>query len=600
MKKDLRNFLIILISFLVLIGLIIGVLFATGVLNKVFQSQVQGFVQWTSRPTCGTSYCDFAKDNLIYSPIVQIDTGKNIFKFESEVKNIIEKKECSPIPNLCSGNSRYLNVLPTYLDSNNCQHYSYDSTTLTTFKDSSGNCVSTSNPRGFRYYLASGVCNYGASITGTGNEPCYSKTEHFSDYGGLKTITADSNGNIFRGCFETIKVYKNNNLIDTFTSEKSNNYKKSVTYFDDGEICDGLCLGSKSGVSISSNDANYFYNNNCYAFQNAYDYFVSNDSFLIDVTTPEAYYIQGKDINLEVSITNNLYSISSANLIMNYKVPTIIGESTKTIEKNVTLNLGLNKFTYTIPTNKATEVLQVQPILEIYYPTNKLSGLNYNFPELNILKNVPINSYSRLKLGEVQGEWKNIMIVPQPIYINQTIDCNSVSCPTNYNCQKSSGLCIRTDIVDNNVTCMQIGCPIIEGHNYYCTSSGICAETIFINKKCKNDTDCHASTLCDVNSGLCIEEHLYKEIIQCNSDLDCVKPCSGITSTCINDRCSYVGECEKVDYGCIQAGCPEGYNCKDNVCIKPFPTYLIWIIVSLLVIILIIVLIVMTFKYLLN
>ena len=153
---------------------------------------------------------------------------------------------------------------------------------------------------------------------------------------------------------------------------------------------------------------------------------------------------------------------------------------------------------------------------------------------------------------------------------NQTINCNEVSCPSDYQCQKESGLCIRSDIVENKLTCMQVGCPIVEGHDYYCTSSGFCAETIFVPKKCQNSSECPDDFVCQEESGLCIRTQIETFVKGCSSSDNCVIPCPGIKAECINSVCNYKGTCELIKYGCKQAGCDEGSTCnKDtNVCEK--------------------------------
>jgi hypothetical protein len=117
---------------------------------------------------------------------------------------------------------------------------------------------------------------------------------------------------------------------------------------------------------------------------------------------------------------------------------------------------------------------------------------------------------------------------------------------------------------------MQIGCPIVPGHNYYCTSSGICAETIFIEKQCTIDADCPTGTECDITSGLCIEKVIFEKVIQCNSNSECIIPCPGITANCIDNKCSYQGSCIPTIADCNTLGCPSGFSCykEGGVCIR--------------------------------
>jgi hypothetical protein len=89
---------------LFVIGIVLVVLiWKSGFLFSVFQPTISGFVQWTGRPVCGGSWCVGYSENLVYSSIVQIDTGKNIFKFDSKVESIEKRKICKPEPSVCSG-----------------------------------------------------------------------------------------------------------------------------------------------------------------------------------------------------------------------------------------------------------------------------------------------------------------------------------------------------------------------------------------------------------------------------------------------------------------------------------------------------------------
>lgn len=420
MKRDTASFIIVLSLILVFILVVIGVFYATGILNKVFQSTIEGFTQYTAKPSCSGESCKMPGDNLIYSSIVEINTGKNLFKFESIVKDIITKKECLSEPSFCSGNMRSLNVQKTYIDSNGCQHYSYDTRTIDKFETSykSNVCTSTANVARWNFFYDNG-CQFQPAISGQQPRVCSWLENSITDYGGSIEKTTDSSGIIYRGCFQEIKVYKNNQLIDTFTSEKSNNYKKAVTYFDDGGICEGICYGQKSGIAIDSSQTSWFYADKCSAFQNNYDFVFSNDSFLIEISTPKSNYTQGEDILLNVKVKNNLNILVSGILEINYEVPTIIGKATKLETQNVTINLGENTYQYRIPTSKPVDLLRVKPKLSIKYPTSKLSGLNYNFQKTSLY---PINAFDSFIVGTTEEDWSEIQITSLAEYYKGKLD----------------------------------------------------------------------------------------------------------------------------------------------------------------------------------
>jgi len=394
---------------LIIIGLVIAIIIGNnlGLFSLFQQTTIQGFTQWTGIvPNCWNAPSCAIAETLTYTPIVQIDTGKNVFRFEAEVKDIIEKKQCKSNPDrsLCSGYTHTENMVPTYIDSDGCQHWSYDIITAGLFEAYwNGPCTSTTNGGNYYCWWDNG-CQCGEHVPGYAPRACSFTTEHVSDYGGAEIVTADSSGNIFRGCFQKIKVYKNNILIDNFTSEPTNNYAKYKVYFDSGN--------TGSGVSIDSAQSSWFTNPICSAFQNAYNLVFSNDSFTINISTPKGSYMQGENISLDVNVKNNLNSIISATLNIDYEVPTIIGTKTATESKSVTISPGDNLFKYTVPTTEPVSVLRVKPRLVINYPTNKLSGLNYNFGTQTLY---PISAFSQFQLETVEEDWKSIQIIPQAV-----------------------------------------------------------------------------------------------------------------------------------------------------------------------------------------
>lgn len=434
------------------------------------------------------------------------------------------------------------------------------------------------------------------------------------------SYVCDSRGNTCPvwGCAETIIVYRDNVKIDTIKKgyvgdrASENNpvppYSQKI-YFDDGTYCDDSNLACfnqvKSGVKIHPLTASSYANTVCSSVDNDFVYNIKNNSFDITLSSAKGNYIQGENVSINVKVINNL-APALAELKLYYEVPTIIGTATKSETKEVLLNIGENNFVYNIPTDKSTVLLRVSSELLIYLPTSYFTGIS--FPT-NILTLKSFNGVQYLLIGTIVEPTANIQITPMPIYLNITVDCNTKLCPTGYTCQSGSGLCIRTDIVEKQLTCIQLGCPKISGHDYYCDSSGICAETVFIYKDCTtegcplmggaevtclsngvcryiNSTTkeiikeititcaekpslCPSGTTCDIASKLCIKSEIFNVIVQCNSNNDCIKPCSGISSQCISNKCSYSGSCGSVIYTCKQAGCPSGSICQESgVCLK--------------------------------
>ncbi len=395
-----------------IIGVIVFLLiwkFGTFNIFSIFQPTVQGFVQWTGRPSCSGSPCDFAKENLVYSTTTQFNTGKNIFRFDSTVDSIEKRKSCKTFPNICSGNIRSLNVVATAIDSDGCQHWSYDTTTIAKFEDTyGGSCTSTTNIGGWNFYLSGGSCQWTHSVSGDQPRVCLWNNIHYSDYGGREIRTADESGNPYRGCYQEIKVYKNNNLIDTIYSNSGDKYK---VYYDD--------TFKSSGVAIDSSQTSWFYNSICSSFQNEYDIIFANNSYVFNISTPKKNYTEGENILLEVSVLNTLATTSYGTLEIVYEVPTILGNKNKTQSQEVSIKTGVNLFSYSIPTTEPVRVLKVKPQLIIKYPTNTITGVNYNFKTGTLY---PISYYDKFELGLVEEDWSTISVTSLAGYYQEKLN----------------------------------------------------------------------------------------------------------------------------------------------------------------------------------
>ena len=174
--------------------------------------------------------------------------------------------------------------------------------------------------------------------------------------------------------------------------------------------------------------------------------------------------------------------------------------------------------------------------------------------------------------GQEIGYWERpLMISTKPIYAGECdkakYTISSEGCPEDYTCQKSSNLCVRTDILENNLACQTIGCPVNEEKTYLCASNGICTENVQQFTGCKSDSDCSPELTCDVPSQTCIRV----ERVECEKSSDCVVPCTAVSISCEESKCVYnpplPGGCENVDEGhkdCNSEGCDSGYTCNKD------------------------------------
>lgn len=399
MKQDGK---VILLSIIVLVLFFYG-----GELFSVFQPSTQGFIQYTGVPTCDGKTCSWFTSSQLASPNVEINTGKNIFRFESEVEDIIEKKQCKTLSQLCSASS-IGGGTPTYIDSDGCQHWKYTYQSLLNWGYYRDPCGTPGSGDGCSIGWDGSSCTVFNRYDGFYCGTCLSGSQVIEDYGGAYISTTSTDGTIYRGCYEKIKVYKNSQLIDTLYSEPTMG-ESSGTYYDE-------VSGSGVRVDIQSN---WFYASVCSAYQNAYILIFSEDAFTIDITSPKEEYLQGEPIELEVSVVNNLNIITTGELLINYEVPTILGTKTLTVSQDVVVGIGENTFLYSIPTDEPLSLLRVKPKLVIDYPTTEISGVNYNFGTGEV---VNINSEPSFIVGSVEEDWSEIQITSLAGYYEEQLD----------------------------------------------------------------------------------------------------------------------------------------------------------------------------------
>lgn len=417
-----------------------------------------------------------------------------------------------------------------------------------------------------------------------------------------------------------VDVYKDENKIDTIYS-----YVKGGT---DGE----LCSNSQPNIPYKFCDNV----NNCVTLlemqklassfrdiQNGYingwrvGYKVEYSENLIDINVSSSLkssLVAGENITTEIIINNKLQQTLHGVLDIDFSTTTLIGDKLLSVSKDVVLSPGINTINYDLPSTKSINELKVEPTLTLKVLGDKFTNLNvirnpaYVYrvdcidtgyePSIRSSKVYGIISTTELNIFKITDS-QIISVAPNPLYLNKTGDV----CPSGYILNGEKTYCIRDDIKD--LTCTIVGCPEIEGHDYQCTSAGICAETVFVSKKCELDTDCPEDTLCDVETGLCIQSKIYEDLVkvkcltdndcpldyncensglcskdnstimlQCIKSSDCMIPCEGVNAVCNQfGQCIYGGDCTKVDYGCIQTGCLKDYRCnkETNAC-EEIPT----------------------------
>jgi len=348
----------------------------------------------------------------------------------------------------------------------------------------------------------------------------------------------------------------------------------------DGEI---ICTGNQCNDGyislVSQPDPNY---GSIYhiSFTNVYDW-------LNIIIGDDHNFIQGTPGKLKVYVKNNFRTLNdpgwvtgcsagacppSAVLCLDAYWTTVEPFTGQTIYKDVSrcneqIALGENIFLFDVPMSAETGTyfFNFQPV--IYTKDDSSPGY--------------YKEWARMWIYPEMLEYK-IQVIPQPIYI--VIDCLTNPCPGGYTCQEESGLCLRNDIIEKGLTCQELGCPSTPDMTYACTSSGICAEVIFQYLDCVELGYCPLGFTCEPTSGMCIKTEIIKELVQCETPDDCMKPCDGLTIECIDNLCTYTGECDIKIIQCIKhTDCPPspciGVDsiCMNNQCIfsgSCDPTYL--------------------------
>jgi len=296
----------------------------------------------------------------------------------------------------------------------------------------------------------------------------------------------------------------------------------------------------------------------------------------IDVPHDTSLLFENELKIINVTYNNNVGNNVIGSLKINYIYETPTGLKNEVVyTDNYTLALGANIIQITIPT-EANGKLQLE-ITPIYYVQGSAKMNNIPKEQAALFTSA---GYTCIRTNDehvacgkvlpkaVEGASQSAtyLINPKPIYM----ESDNGGCLSGYTYQAGSALCIRNDIIDNQLTCMQLGCPVIGSHEYACSSAGICTETVFVQKNCTDDNNCSLGTKCDIGSGLCIKTEIYNIILQCDTSGDCSTPCVGKSISCVANKCVYAGDCSATTIGCNELGCADGFTCDKvrNVCFE--------------------------------
>lgn len=351
-----------------------------------------------------------------------------------------------------------------------------------------------------------------------------------------------------------------------------------------------------SNIKIIKHDTQNY--NTAYSWSE-YQLNLGQDMFDVNITPLKVQYLTGENITLDIKVNNKFGQIYTQ-FCVNGAINTIFGlTSQKLCKGQMLLSKGITDISFTLPISAVpTQEIQLTPSFDIWLDNSQVSGVIFDYasqgqawyacsgPPCDHAENahaikvtkatvLPGSSGLGQYIGSAALETQNVILNPRPVYINKT-----GACPSGYTASADNVYCIDSSLKD--LGCVQLGCPTITGHNYQCGSSGICSETIYVQKKCTVNSDCPSGDTCDSSSGLCILTQIYNTIIQCSSASDCAKPCDGISISCTNNVCSYLGACsptivnntQTITQTCVQLGCAESFTCNTarQVCERTITT----------------------------
>jgi len=282
-----------------------------------------------------------------------------------------------------------------------------------------------------------------------------------------------------------VEVYRNNQLIDKINFDHTPNQCSDLPattiekiYYDDSNQDTGIKI--TFGIRTESAGSQYCGGPTSYVVHR-YDILYPEELVHFNIKKTEK---NSDTLSIKLEAKSNYYSSLKGLIGINFITPTILGDKiiTKTIEGTLTHNP--KTFSFEIPIYKEGEI-KVQPFVEAKPSTTGFYNIYGQsiFGEL-IYKDtdkysaqVPIaeaSYYSTYNLGTIKGNLSTILTEQnqiKDIYVNVTIDCNTISCPSGYVCQEDSGLCVKT--IYKYKTCVELGCP--EG--FECDkNSGVCIQ----------------------------------------------------------------------------------------------------------------------------
>lgn len=356
-----------------------------------------------------------------------------------------------------------------------------------------------------------------------------------------------------------------------------------------------------------------------------YNYYIGKDkhatlgmtfdpNIIINISNKEVLQFASDTKLVTTEIENNYIPID-ADILLNVKYTTPSGATeTESYTKSMVLPTGTSKVDFEIPIKISGEItLQAVVQYKLIQPGEDVGmysadgNYDYGITECEFrycssrsgCDTDEYRCYADVeKKFNVASDDYRVLIVPQPLWLEKEAN----ACPVGYIDElvvnengTEENYCVRADLKE--LSCVEFGCPVVPGHNYECTSAGVCAETVYIYKDCRtegcpsgdcvesstsddfvclvNETEvvfdcttnpeiCPSDTSCEPNSKTCINTIIKEKIIECSVSSDCYKPCQGVVPTCNGGICEYSGSCTGITPTCEDFSCGIGASCIET------------------------------------
>lgn len=344
----------------------------------------------------------------------------------------------------------------------------------------------------------------------------------------------------------TANIYKNDVLIETI----------GKVFYDSASTQYGSYTWEDDEIRVQFGSQSWYENSNHYSMLSRYDLKLPETAFSFEIRPPtQSVYIKGESAIIEVSVFNMYMNNIITDITTTICQPVWHGQSCEDLTQRHTLPLGETIIQYEIPTDFVVEKIDATPKITVYFDMNSMaiSGVNIEpskvIMDLDTMQTCSQQLLGRttltnvdlcrgyIPLGSVLGDTKLIQVAPKPLYMEMD---GGICVDTDYKPSYNDAYCVLKGITD--LTCVQLGCPSIEGHEYACTSAGICAETVYVTVwgTCPEGT---TPTTTSEGEKICIKTEIAEVILQC--DMSTIPPaiCEGITAVCVDNLWVFEGKC---------------------------------------------------------